>query len=245
MKARPKTRAKGQPADVLPGADDENWLAECVLHRHEPDSAQRERHSLPPPIGSKLRQLRKHKGLTLGDVEQVSGISKSMLSQIERGRVNPTYATLWNLTRSLEIGIGELLDEVSATGDSVRKFEHVEIHSTPIISSADGLVQARILSPRRYPLAVEWYEVIVQPGGVFRANAHGNGEWEHLTAVSGTIIAEIGEDDVVLRPGETVRYAADQPHGVRNENKSEARLFLVVVPLPSMEHQDLAGDPGV
>jgi len=211
-----------------------------ILHHHAPDAPTEARGrtgiDAPPPIGGKLRQLRNRKGLTLGDVEKVSGISKSMLSQIERGRVNPTFATLWNLTRSLEIGIGELLDEVSAAEDNIRKFEHVEIHSTPEIRSADGLVQTRILSPSRYPLSIEWYEMIVQPGGILRANPHGNGEWEHMTVVTGTVVAEIGEDDVVLQTGETVRYAADQPHGVRNEGAEEAKVFLVVVPLPDVAH---------
>jgi transcriptional regulator with XRE-family HTH domain len=220
-----------------PEAEDPR-IVDCLLHRHDGPIARGRSGTPPPPIGGKLRQLRKRKGLTLGDVEEVSGISKSMLSQIERGRVNPTFATLWNLTRSLEIGIGELLDEVSSAGENIRRFEHVEIHSTPVITSSDGLVETRILSPRRYPLAVEWYELLVKPGGVLRANAHGNGEWEHTTAISGSVIVEIGDEDLVLQTGETVRYAADQPHGVRNESKEDARLFLVVVPLPGMEHEE-------
>jgi transcriptional regulator with XRE-family HTH domain len=214
-------------------AGEEPRHGDCILHRHDgPLTRRGSAATLPPPIGGKLRQLRKRKTLTLGDVEALSGISKSMLSQIERGKVNPTFATLWNLTRSLDIGIGELLDEVSSAGDNIRRFEHVEIHSTPVISSADGLVQTRILSPRRYSLAVEWYEVIVQPGGALRANAHGNGEWEHMTAVAGSVVAEIGDEDVKMQTGDTVRYSADQPHGMRNEGSEEAKVFLVVVPLP-------------
>lgn len=243
MKHTPKPSVGGNKAKPAQAAAPEEFhLADCVLQRHE-SAVGRSRPGTPPPppIGGKLRQLRKRKGLTLGDVEKVSGISKSMLSQIERARVNPTFATLWNLTRSLDIGIGELLDEVSAAANSIKKFEHLEVHSTPIIKSADGLVQTRILNPQRYPLAVEWYEVIVQPGGTFRANAHGNGEWEHITAATGTVVVEIGDDDVVLQTGETVRYAADQPHGVRNEGAGEVKLFLVVIPLPGMERDGLAG----
>ena len=81
----------------------------------------------------------------------------------------------------------------------------------------------------------------MQPGGTFRANAHGSGEWEHITAVSGAIVVEIGDDDVLLQTGETVRYPANQPHGVRNESDDEVKLFLVVIPLPGMDHHDLTG----
>ena len=66
-------------------------------------------HEPPPPIGPRLKQYRLREELTLSDLQALTGISKSMLSQIERGKVNPTFARVWHLTRSLGIGVGELL----------------------------------------------------------------------------------------------------------------------------------------
>ena len=69
----------------------------------------------------------------------------------------------------------------------------------------------------------------LRPGGTLRANAHGNGAWEHMTVVVGRVIVEIGDDEVTLETGETVRYSAEQPHGVRNAHDGETKLMLILV----------------
>jgi XRE family transcriptional regulator, regulator of sulfur utilization len=178
-------------------------------------------HVSPPPIGPKLRQYRLKENMTLADLQDLTGISKSMLSQIERGSVNPTFARVWRLTRSLGIGVGELLGEVRSGLDGP-------------ITSADGLCITRILSPIRQPLPVEWYEMVLKPGGSLRANAHGNGSWEHQTVIEGRVIIEIGDNEVLLEPGDTLRYSAEQPHGIRNAGDTEARVMLVVVSLKEL-----------
>lgn len=209
------------------------------LHREDvadpaPKPARRGRREPPPPIGPRLKQFRLKENLTLNDLQEMTGISKSMLSQIERGAVNPTFARVWHLTKSLGIGVGELLGEVRSGIERMKTYEHLKIHSIPVISSADGLCSTRILSPIRQSLPFEWYEMILQPGGAIRANAHGVGAWEHTTVLSGRVIVEIGDSEVELGPGDTVRYSAEQPHGARNEGEGEARVLLVVVSLKEL-----------
>ena len=53
-----------------------------------------------PLLGPQIQQLRKRRRLTLEQLASLSGVSRSMLSQIERSQANPTFATLWNLTRA-------------------------------------------------------------------------------------------------------------------------------------------------
>jgi len=195
---------------------------------------------LPPQIGGKLRELRLRKTMTLGDVEAKSGISKSMLSQIERGKVNPTFARVWHLTRSLGIGVGELLGEVSTRFEAFREYEHLKVFRTPSITSPDGLCTTKILNPMRYGAPFEWYEMAFKCGGSLRANAHGCGAWEHMTCVVGRVVVEIGEHEVTLDVGETVRYSAEQAHGTRNIFNGESKVFLVVIATKEMSLADLA-----
>ena len=197
--------------------------------RDESQGEAKRRVGPPPAIGRKLKQFRLRENLTLQDVEAITGISKSMLSQIERGVVNPTFARVWHLTQSLGIGVGDLLDEIYSSLDDTHMIEHLKVHSTPVMTSADGLCITRILSPIHRSLPFEWYEMILKPGGCLRANAHGTGAWEHQTVICGTVVVEIGSQEVVLKAGETVRYSAEQPHGARNDGNEEARLFLVVI----------------
>lgn len=183
----------------------------------------------PPKIGRKLHALRKARGLTLEDVESMSGISKSMLSQIERGRANPTFGTLWNLTQSLGTSINQLLDRTKSDAGRSRHMEHLDVHMTPTITSQDGKCKFHILSPRRINLPVEWYEVRLEAGGASRAHAHGASSWEHWTCLTGQITIEVGDKEVVLNPGETLRYLAEVTHGVRNDTKRPANGILIVI----------------
>ena len=82
--------------------------------------------------------------MTLADLQDLTGISKSMLSQIERGSVNPTFARVWRLTRSLGIGVGDLLGEVRTGLDAPHIYEHRKSDPIPAITSADGLCITRI-----------------------------------------------------------------------------------------------------
>jgi transcriptional regulator with XRE-family HTH domain len=183
----------------------------------------------PPAIGPKLKQFRLRENLTLHDVQAMTGMSNSMLSQIERGVVNPTFARVWHLTQSLGIGVSDLLGEVSSSLEDANTYEHLNVNRTPVMTSADGKSVTRILSPLHQSLPVEWYEMVFKPGGSLRANAHGNGAWEHQTCIEGTLVIEFGDHEIVLNAGETVRYSAEQPHGARNDTDKLARVLLVVI----------------
>ena len=66
----------------------------------------------PPEVGAALQRLRLARGLTLEDLSRIAGVSKSMLSQIEREKANPTIAITWRLANALGVHIGELLSDV-------------------------------------------------------------------------------------------------------------------------------------
>ena len=61
-------------------------------------------------LSKRLKEARKSRGLSLEALAGLSGVSKSMLSQIERGESSPTVASLWNLTKALNVDFSGLLD---------------------------------------------------------------------------------------------------------------------------------------
>ena len=61
-------------------------------------------------LPTRLKEARTGQGLSLDAVAKLSGVSRSMVSQIERGESSPTIATLWNLTRALQVDFAGLLD---------------------------------------------------------------------------------------------------------------------------------------
>lgn len=66
----------------------------------------------PPTLGPVLKQDRKTRGLALDQLSQASGVSRSMLLQIERGEANPT---LWNVAQALKLELNDLVGPRSTT----------------------------------------------------------------------------------------------------------------------------------
>ena len=74
----------------------------------------------PPEVGATLQRLRLARGLTLEDLSRIAGVSKSMLSQIEREKANPTIAITWRLANALGVQIGELLATAEKDPETIR-----------------------------------------------------------------------------------------------------------------------------
>jgi len=177
-----------------------------------------------PEIGGTLKAIRRQRKLTLDQLAKASGVSKSMLSQIERGRANPTVATLWNLTRALGVEINDL---IATAAPSAAEITHIKAHQTPEIRSADGRCRLRILSSIDTASRVEWYEIHVQPGGVLASDGHGPGTGEHLTVLDGCLEVETARQTLCVKAGETVRYGADVAHSIYNKSEKTAVALLV------------------
>lgn len=179
----------------------------------------------PPNVGANVRRLRRARKMTLDELSAQSGVSKSMLSQIERDQTNPTLATVWRLCESLGVSVESFFgrDETATT------VEKLSVHATPSIRSADGRCDLRILGPLDLGGAVEWYEVRAEPGAVLASDPHEPGTMEHLTVLEGAMAIESGGERHEVAAGETVRYRADQAHAIENIGKAAARALLVVV----------------
>lgn len=181
-----------------------------------------------PDLGKTLQTLRKSKGLTLDKLASMSGVSKSMLSQIERGQTNPTFATLWGLTQALGVEISKILEQVDQQDTQPLIIEHLQAHFTPTIQNAEGTCSLKILSPAQSVAALEWYEMRLSPQGALHSAPHSAGTEEHLTILSGQATVRVNDTVQALTAGETLRYRADVPHAITNDGGEETIALLVV-----------------
>jgi transcriptional regulator with XRE-family HTH domain len=180
-----------------------------------------------PEIGHVLQQQRKSRELTLEQVAEKSNISRSMLSQIERGEANPTYAVLWRLTRTLGLSIGDLV--ALANGPHEERTEFIMASGIPEFRNPDGFWRMRILSPPQTAGETEWYEIEVDADGTIQSLPHRKGAWEHLTVLSGELVVSSGNDRFKVTRGDTVRYPADVPHSITNSSSTMAQAILVTL----------------
>ena len=61
-------------------------------------------------IGNKLKDIRNKRNLSLDEVAKLTGVSKAMLGQIERGQSNPTVSTLWKIATGLKVSFSLFID---------------------------------------------------------------------------------------------------------------------------------------
>jgi len=175
-----------------------------------------------------MLRLRRARALSLDDLAQRSGISKSMLSQIERDRTNPTVATLWRIAGALGVGIERIL----APPAPANAVDLLPVHGTPGFTSADGRMHWRILGPVELAGRFEWYELRAEPHSQTVSEGHEPGATEHLTVLQGEITVSAGSHERRIGAGATARYRADLRHGLRNDTDAPAVAMVVVTRVP-------------
>ena len=181
----------------------------------------------PPAVGTRLQELRRAQSLSLDDLSRRSGVSKSMLSEVERNRSNPTIAVLWRLASALGISLTDFLAEKDAES-SPPALTLVSAQATPVIRSNDGKCELRILGPIALAGKLEWYELTIEAGGELASDAHEEGAKEHLSVQNGSLLVQVSGNGQLVRRGETARYAADVQHSITNTGKTAAKAILVV-----------------
>ena len=172
-------------------------------------------------LAASLREARRARGLSLDAVAKLSGVSRSMVSQIERGESSPTVATLWNLTQALQVDFAGLLEGKPAAGIEVTR-----AGAAPVIARSAG-VRIRILSPAEAVGEHEVYDITFEAGAALLSEPHSAGCREHLTVVEGHLAVQSGDEEERLGPGDTARYAADRAHAIHAEGGA-ARAILIV-----------------
>ena len=174
-------------------------------------------------LGGRVKQLRAERGWSLEALASASGVSRSMLSQIEREQANPTLAVTLRIAQAFGMSLGDLLEVPGATSSVtvIRADDHAYHYRS------DKNCRIRTLSPLNLEKDVEFYEVQLQAGGALRSAPHFEGTREFLTVQKGQVRVESAGDMETLNPGDSASYRADVPHAIVNAGKGEAVIFLV------------------
>ncbi|MFN4191787.1 MAG: helix-turn-helix domain-containing protein [Tabrizicola sp.] len=170
-------------------------------------------------LAASLRAARKARGLSLDAAAKLSGVSRSMVSQIERGESSPTVATLWALTRALQLDFAGLLEGRPGPGIDVTRAAQA-----PVIRRGD--VTIRILSAPESVGHHEVYELAFAEGARLTSEPHSLGCREHLTVLEGRLTVTSGEATDRLDPGDVARYPADRPHEIAAQGPARAILIV-------------------
>lgn len=172
----------------------------------------------------KVRELRTARGWSLDSLSAACGVSKSMLSQIERNAANPTLAVTVRIAQAFGLSLGELVDSPSASPSiHVIRADDREYHYR-----SDQDCRIRTLSPLHLEKDVEFYELELKAGARLKSAPHFEGTREFLTLQKGRLRVTSGEEIVELNKGDSASFRADVEHCIENGGRGDAVAFLVV-----------------
>lgn len=173
-------------------------------------------------VGDNLKRHRADRGLSLDAVARLSGVSKSMLGQIERGEVNPTISTLWRIANGLKVSFTALVHSPEDDHEVVYR-KDIE----PILEDGGRC--------RNYPLfsydaerSFEMYTVELDPSGYVQADGHTPGSQEFITVCAGSVTVRFSDEEHLLECGDSIRFKADEPHSYHNPGQVPASMSMVI-----------------
>lgn len=177
-------------------------------------------------LGRRVKKLRADRGWSLEQLAHASGVSRSMLSEIEREKANPTLTVTFRIARAFGLTLQELIESAES---SASRIQVIRARDRAQVYRSDKQCEIRTLSPLNLEKDVEFYELTLKPGGALRSQPHFEGTREFLTVEEGSVRIESGEDRDTLSKGDSGTYRADVPHAIVNTAKGAAVVFLVVI----------------
>ncbi len=189
----------------------------------------RGRDDVPAELGGAIQRLRKAYHMSLGDLSEVSGVAKSIISQIERNETNPTIGTVMKLTRALDV---PLRDVLASAAEAPAIIQHQKRADIPVLRSEDGLCELHIAGALDLVEVVQWYDFHARPSGALVSEAHQPGCVEHLYVIRGELTVTSGGETALVKAGESLRYRGDLDHEIRNTGEEDAHATLLLTMRP-------------
>lgn len=179
-------------------------------------------------LAARLRHLRADQSLTLDALARRAGVSRAMISLIERGESSPTAAVLDRLAAGLGVSIASLFAEESRADAS------------PVSRRADqaswrdpetGYVR-RNLSPPRFPSPIELVEVRLPAGArvAYDTASRAVGLSQQIWVLEGRVDVTLGETTHRLDAGDCLAMRVDRPTAFHNPTKRPVRYLVALVP---------------
>lgn len=162
-------------------------------------------------VGKNMQSIRKARGLSLDQVAELTGVSKAMLGQIERGDSNPTISVLWKIVNGLRISFTSLIEEDEP------KISVIEADQLEPFLEQEGNYRVYPMFPFDQRKGFEIYTVQMDPGCSHTSEPHNEGVEEYIIVNSGLLDITINGEVYSIKAGNAIHFSADQPHSYHND----------------------------
>lgn len=172
-------------------------------------------------IGERLKEIRTKRNLTLDDTAKITGVSKPMLGQIERGQSIPTITTLWKIATGLKVPLSSFLEQQQP------EYTVVDIEQETI-SEDNGRMRAYPLFPYDPIRNVEVFHIEFDVGCNHASERHNDGVEEYILVQSGNLQLILNEREVILKEKQAIRFKADVPHSYCNPFVEQCTVYNII-----------------
>lgn len=181
-------------------------------------------------LGEKLRRLRLRKKMGLVDLGKHTGLSPSMLSQLENGRLVPTLPTLARIAMVFDVGLEYFFTDRRKRGlfSVVRKTERMRFPDRP--DSPQPGYWFEVLAFSAQEKSLQAYLAEFEPRAPGQAQDHVHDGAEFLLVLEGNVGLRYEEEETLLHEGDSVYFDASHPHGYRAVGEAKARAVVVTTP---------------
>lgn len=172
-------------------------------------------------IGENLRRLRLERNLSLGQLSALSGVSKVMLSQIEKGTSNPSVNTVWKIADALQLPYTALLER-SVEGGTV-----VSAADIPVQALDAGQGTLRCYYHHTQERSFELFQMTVAAGGSYVSEGHGERTDEYTLVTEGELRITLDDGGHTLRAGDAISFHSNRQHCYQNTGGGELKLLII------------------
>lgn len=172
-------------------------------------------------VGNNLKTIRKDRHMTLEQLSEATGISKSMLGEIERSATNPTISVLWKIATGLKIPFSSLMKKERETVNLIKSDA-----INPTIEG-EGYKIASVMGfdeDKGFEIYMEEFE----PGSRVESKGHDKGVEEYIFAIDGTLSVDIEEKTYEISAGDVMNFAAEGPHTFYNAGEKTVKAFVII-----------------
>lgn len=175
-----------------------------------------------PNIGEALKRIRKDMSLSLDATAQMTGVSKAMLGQIERGESIPTISTLWKISTGLKVTISNFIS-ASPLERAVVKINEIP----PVEEEAGNMLLYNIFAFN--PVSgFDYLQIHLKPGCRHESAPHANVDTEYIVVTEGTLEMIVNDETIILKEGHALSFRGNSEHTYANPTE-ELTIFQNVI----------------
>jgi transcriptional regulator with XRE-family HTH domain len=184
-------------------------------------------------MGLRIRTLRHQRGLSVNELAARAGVSVGILSQIERGKANPSLKTIERIRSALDVRLSAILESDSEASDGGPSFVR-RATQRPRFDVGPYPLKKEHLSPSG-ARDMQFMIIAFPPGASSHDVILGKGEKAGLV-LGGQILLTVADGEATLYEGDSFQFDSELPHKVINTGSSEAKILWIMTHSPAQPH---------